>query len=163
MIFLLSDFRNLDTGHSLEKHIRNGRIVLTISDRIFERLGEMSMTQQEFSNKTGILPSTISEWKKNKANPSSDKIMAICKALRVSPEWLLSGVEAAGSRRDSDYYTIHKQSNMGRLITLYGKIKPVLQGRVIGYVEALSSVEDPSGGKACRTETLWEQQRDINT
>ena len=100
------------------------------------------MTQQEFSNKTGILPSTISEWKKNKTNPSSDKIMTICKALKVSPEWLLSGVDAAGSRRESDYYTIHKQSNMGRLITLYGKIKPVLQGRVIGYVEALSTVED---------------------
>lgn len=113
-----------------------------ISGRIFERLKELSMTQQEFSKRTGILPSTISEWQKNGTNPSSDKIMAICKALRVSTECLLSGVDAAGSRRDSEYYTIHKQSNMGRLITLYGKIKPKLQERVIGYAEALSTLRD---------------------
>ena len=67
--------------------------------------------------------------------------MSICRAIGVSPEWLLSGVE---SRRgnDRDYYTIAKSSNMGRLITLYLKIKPVFQGQVIGYMEALSDIEE---------------------
>ena len=37
---------------------------MTISNRIFERLKELDMSQQEFSKRTGILPSTISEWKK---------------------------------------------------------------------------------------------------
>ena len=112
----------------------------TISNRIFARLEELDMTQQEFSNRTGIIPSTISEWKKNGTNPSSDKIMSICRALPVSPEWLLSGVDS--TRRESDYYTISKNSNMGRLITLYLKIKPVFQGQVIGYMEALSDIEE---------------------
>ena len=117
----------------------------TISDRIFSRLEELDMTQQEFSDKTGIIPSTISGWKKNGTNPSSDKIMSICKALNVSPEWLLSGVE---SRRgnDRDYYTIAKSSNMGKLITLYLRIKPALQGRAMGYIEALSDVEETEYG-----------------
>ena len=53
---------------------------MTISERIFERLSQLSMTQKGFSEKTGILPSTISEWKKNKTNPSSEKIMPICEA-----------------------------------------------------------------------------------
>ena len=113
----------------------------TISNRIFSRLNEINMTQQEFSNRTGIIPSTISEWKKNGTNPSSDKIMTICKALSVSPEWLLSGVDSKRGNR-SDFYNIHKNSNMGRLITLYLKIKPALQGRVIGYVEALMDVDE---------------------
>ena len=65
---------------------------------ISERLKQLSMTQKEFAEKTGILQSTISEWKKNKTNPSSDKILAICKALDVSPHWLLSGVDPAASR-----------------------------------------------------------------
>ena len=114
---------------------------MTISNRIFQRLEELSMTQQEFSKKTGIIPSTISEWKKNDTNPSSDKIMAICKALRVSPEWLLSGVEATRGN-ENDYYTIHKNSNMGKLITLYLKVKPQFQGQVIGYAEALSTLDE---------------------
>ena len=65
---------------------------MTISDRIFERLQQLSISQKEFAGKAGIQQSTISEWKKNKTNPSSDKILAICKALDVTPEWLLSGV-----------------------------------------------------------------------
>ena len=112
----------------------------TISNRIFDRLQELDMTQMEFSNRTGINPSTISEWKKNGTNPSSDKIMSICKALSVSPEWLLSGIDPVGNRRESDYYTIAKSSNMGRLITLYLKIKPQLQGKAMGYLEALNDV-----------------------
>jgi transcriptional regulator with XRE-family HTH domain len=70
-----------------------GRKVMTISERIFERLRQLSMTKRKFAEKAGIQQSTISAWKKNKTNPSSDKILAICKALDVSPEWLLSGVD----------------------------------------------------------------------
>ena len=66
---------------------------MTISERIFERLRQLSMTQKEFAESSGIQQSTISEWKKKKTNPSSDKILAICKTLDVSPEWLLSGVD----------------------------------------------------------------------
>ena len=53
--------------------------IMTISERIFERLRQLSMTQKEFAEAAGIQQSTISEWKKNKTNPSSDKILAICK------------------------------------------------------------------------------------
>ena len=113
----------------------------TISNRIFDRLQELDMTQMELSNRTGINPSTISEWKKNETNPSSDKIMSICKALSVSPEWLLSGVDS-NRGNDRDFYTIQKKSNMGKLITLYLKIKPQLQGKAMGYLEALNDVEE---------------------
>ena len=78
---------------------------MTISERIFERLRQLPMTQKEFAKKAGIQQSTISEWKKNKTNPSSDKILAICKALDVSPEWLLSGVDTAFyCEENQEYY-----------------------------------------------------------
>ena len=47
---------------------------MTISDRIFERLQQLSISQKEFAGKAGIQQSTISEWKKNKTNPSSDDV-----------------------------------------------------------------------------------------
>ena len=51
------------------------------------------------------MPSTISEWKKKKTNPLSEKIMPICEALEVTPEWLLSGsgVNESGAE-ESEYY-----------------------------------------------------------
>ena len=121
---------------------------MTISERIFERLEQLSMSQKLFSEKTGILPSTISEWKKKKTNPSSEKIMPICNALNVTPEWLLSGTDAAGSREAGrDYYTVNKKTEMGRLIAYYNLLKPSFRERVIGYAEAYASLDQEEGGR----------------
>ncbi len=74
------------------------RQVMTISDRIFEKLRQIDMSQKTFSEKTGISQSTISEWKSKRTNPTSEKIMIICNVLGVTPEWLLSGIENTGDR-----------------------------------------------------------------
>ena len=116
---------------------------MTISERIFERLKQLSMTQKEFSEKTAILPSTISEWKKNKTNPSSDKILSICRALDVTPEWLLSGIDPAASRgKNQLYYVIDTKTETGLLIAEFNKLNKSSRDRVLGYVSALSAMGD---------------------
>ena len=113
---------------------------MTISERIFERLEYIFMSQKEFSVKTGIKQSTISEWKKNNTNPTSDKIMAICITLDVTPEWLLSGVEPAKGRLDrQEFYVIDKKSEVGELIDVYNNVDSGLRARLIGYALALNS------------------------
>lgn len=115
---------------------------MTISERIFERIRELDMTQKSFAEKTGILQSTISEWKKNKTNPSSEKIMTICEALDVAPEWLLSGIDGAGSRSGSqDCYTIKKDTEIGKLVAAYNSLDAVGRSRVQGYIEAIVSLK----------------------
>ena len=118
---------------------------MTISDRIFERLQQLSISQKEFARKAGIQQSTISEWKKNKTNPSSDKILAICKALDVTPEWLLSGVDPAASRgKNQDYYTVDIHSETGRLITEFNALDSGERDRILGYVEAFYTLKKRS-------------------
>ena len=65
---------------------------MTVGQRIFELLKQKGMTQKEFSERTGIATTTISDWRKKNTNPGSDKILLICAALEVTPEYLLSGV-----------------------------------------------------------------------
>jgi transcriptional regulator with XRE-family HTH domain len=48
---------------------------MLIRDRIFEKLAEMNMTQKEFSKRTGIPETTVSDWRKKRTNPTSEKIM----------------------------------------------------------------------------------------
>ena len=115
---------------------------MTISDRIFERIKQIDMTQKEFSEKTGIRQSTISEWKKNRTNPSSDKIMGICEAIKVSPEWLLSGVDPAKSRENNqEYYVVEVHSEAGFLISEFNQLNKSQRDRVLGYVEAFSAMK----------------------
>lgn len=116
---------------------------MTISERIFERLKQIDMTQKEFSELTGIRPSTVSEWKKNKTNPSSEKIMGICKTLNVSPEWLLSGVDsAAGRARNQEYYVVDIATDTGILVTRFNRLEKEQRERVMGYIEALASIKN---------------------
>ena len=116
---------------------------MTISERIFERLDQLSMTQKDFARKAGIQQSTISEWKKNKTNPSSDKILTICKALDVSAEWLLSGVDPAASRgKNQIYVTVDLTSDSGLLITEFNKLDRFSRERLLGYAIALSAMNE---------------------
>ena len=76
----------------------------TISDRIFELLKERGMSQKSFSQKTGIAESTISDWKKKKTNPVSDKILIISETLGVTPYELF--------RSGAYWFTKQKECNV---------------------------------------------------
>lgn len=109
----------------------------TVSDRLFELLKERKMTQKEFAQRTGIAESSISDWKKKRTNPVSDKILIICEVLGVSPYELLSGAEHTGSREHETYVIISKGTDIGTLVESYQKLDPYLQKRLLGYLEAL--------------------------
>ena len=119
---------------------------MTISDRVFEKLAKNGMTQKRFSEETGIKQSTISEWKKNHTNPTSDKIMSICNVLDVSPEWLLSGVERAGNKRKKgDFYIIDKGTDLWLLVEQYESLDKEFRDRIMGYVEAFAALKGDKG------------------
>ena len=114
---------------------------MTIRDRIFAKIEEKGMTQKEFSERTGISQSTISDWKKKRTNPTTEKVMVICKALDVSLEWLLSGVEPEGHRGNQrKWYAIDAETESGRLITSFNAMDKDMQSRLIGYAEALMAL-----------------------
>jgi len=112
---------------------------MTISNRIFERLRQIHMSQKQFSIETGISQSTISEWKSKKTNPTSEKIMQICAVLDVTPEWLLSGAENTGNRgNELPQYVVNRDSELGEIIYTYNRLEEQQRQRLLGYVMALS-------------------------
>ncbi len=111
---------------------------MTISERIFELLAMKGMSQKKFSEATGIPQSTISDWRKKKTNPASDKIMIIAHTLEVTPTYLLSGVEPDGTRgRSLDYLVIDKTSRDGVLLEHYHNLNLGEQERLMGYAQAM--------------------------
>ena len=115
---------------------------MTVRDRIFDKLDNMGMTQKEFSEKTGIPQTTISDWRKKRTNPAAEKIMVICKVLNVTPEWLLSGVEQEQTRSNpAEWYAIDANTESGRIITAFNSMDNSLQQRLLGYAEALAAKE----------------------
>lgn len=111
---------------------------MTISERIIKLIQEKGMTQKEFSEKTGIAPSSISDWKRKKTNPVSEKILIICEVLGVTPYELLSGTEGQGKRSmPMDMMVIDKQSELGSFLIEFQKMDENKQARLLGYFNAL--------------------------
>ena len=109
---------------------------MVISDRVFELLTVKGMSQKEFSERTGIPQSTISDWKRKNVNPASDKIMIICEVLEISPSALLAGIgdEAYST---PEHIMIDKYGDEFRLITGYRELNEKKKERLLGYMEAL--------------------------
>ena len=62
---------------------------MKVSKRIFEIMELKNITQKELAENAKIGQSTISDWHTKGTDPSANKIMAICRALDVTPEDLL--------------------------------------------------------------------------
>ena len=111
---------------------------MTISQKVFELLKERGMSQKDFSIATGIPQSTISDWRKKNTNPASDKILAICDVLDVTPYELLSNVKEEGSRANKvSYRIVVEGTEEDMLIDAYEKLGAKARGRLMGYMEAL--------------------------
>ena len=111
---------------------------MKISDRIFELIKDRGMTQKDFSDKTGIPQSTISDWKSKGLNPASDKIMIISQVLQVSVYDLLASADKK-EKYSVDYICIDYDSKEKVLIEIYRALPESKRERLMGYAEALKS------------------------
>lgn len=110
---------------------------MVISERIFYILEEKGITQKEFSEKTGISQSTISDWKRKKTNPSADKILKICETLNVTPYELLS--ERSNMVVDKVEYLIALNDQEAVLLEEFRSLDNRKKDRLMGYLDALKS------------------------
>ena len=111
---------------------------MTVGQRIFELLKQKGMTQKEFSEKTGIATTTISDWRKKNTNWGSYKILLICAALEVTPEYLLSGVSEDSDRgRCRDYVVIPSNTEERNLLETFGKMDFEDRKRLLLYAKRI--------------------------
>lgn len=116
---------------------------MLISERIFQYMKEKKISQIEFSQKTGISQSTISDWKRKGTNPSADKIMIICEVLDVSPYALLQGTDHQNRKeyRTTDSLVIERNSEEFQLFEIYQNLDPASRHRLEGYAHALKDLQ----------------------
>lgn len=94
------------------------------------------MSQREFSEKTGISQSTISDWKRKKTNPSADKILKICEVLQVTPYELLSedNMDTEGNFKE---HNMAENEEEDELLEVFRKLESRKKGRLMGYLDSL--------------------------
>ena len=109
---------------------------MTISEKIFALLEQKELSQKEFSEKTEISQSTISDWKRKRTNPSSDKILKICEVLQVSPYELLAEDDSVTSEITADHNIVLNKNEI-ILLENYRNFSSRQKERLLGYLETL--------------------------
>ncbi|MBR5356175.1 MAG: helix-turn-helix transcriptional regulator [Lachnospiraceae bacterium] len=108
---------------------------MTISERIFKIMDERGMSQIEFSRKTGIAQSTISDWKRKKTNPAADKILTICQVLNVSANVVLQ--DTAKMTKAPGYRVVSEGTTDYDLLIEVDSLNSSQKERLKGYISAL--------------------------
>lgn len=113
---------------------------MLISERIYKYMEERKISQLEFSKRTGISQSTVSDWRRKGTNPSADKLMIICEVLEVTPYDLLLGTENRKMKeyapyKDVDYVIVNKDSKEYELIETYRKMDSDKKDRFEAYIK----------------------------
>lgn len=106
-----------------------------ISEKIFELILRNSITQKEFSEKTGISQSTISDWKRKGTNPSADKILKICEVLKVTPYELLGENETERNARNPEMSAGNETEKI--ILEGFRNLSDRKKERILGYLAAL--------------------------
>ena len=119
---------------------------MIISERIFQILKDKNMSQNSFAKQVGLASSTISDWKRKKTNPSADKIMDICRVLRVTPEQLLTGkgidedfVECKSKKVKME---VEISKDDIRILKDIHTMKNEQRKRLMKYIEVLKQLEE---------------------
>ncbi len=112
---------------------------MTITERIFFLLKQRGISQNAFGKAAGIAPSTISDWKSKCHNPSSDKIMGICRVLGVTPEQLLTGEGIDDVHDDIQEVRVDYQAK--KLVVEYSRLSDESQKRLLAYAKKLKELE----------------------
>ncbi len=112
-------------------------IRMIISERIFKLMDEKGVSQLQLAEKTGIAQSTISDWKRKKTNPSSDKIMAICDVLDVSPFELLQDTIPSKGAGEVDFLIASEGTAEYAVLKKMEKLNKKTKEELTNYVKGL--------------------------
>lgn len=113
---------------------------MQIGSKIFEILKKRGITQKEFSMKTGIAESTISDWKRKGFNPSAAKLQVICNVLGVSLDELLDDDADSSNSKENIDYSFSLSNDEKNLIELFRNADAGQQKRIYSYALELMKI-----------------------
>ncbi len=99
---------------------------MTVGQRIIQILKDRGIQQIELARYLGASQSTVNGWNLKNRNPTSEYIMPICEFLKITPTYLLTGVED----EKTDYVTSNDER---KLLKCYRQLPPELKLKLLGY------------------------------
>ena len=85
---------------------RAGFQVMGFGSRLRKKREELGFSQEELANKTSVSRNTIMKFEKGSL-PQGENLVALCRALQVSADWLLFGLGEGFGADESGLFADH--------------------------------------------------------
>jgi len=120
-----------------------------------------NLTREEFAKRIGIHPQTLYSYEKGKKIPKLKTIEQICNRLKISKDWLISGIKAPSQSEETPDYNETKailSVSCARCSKLEAKLEKIEEQREKLYEETVRLLKENA---ILREEiaTLKERQR----
>ena len=120
-----------------------------IGARIKQRRLELDLPMQYVADQMGVNKSTVQRYESGTIDNTKKMVLeGLSRVLDVTPEWLLSGIEAQGDRSNPQkWHVVDSKTEAGMLLTAYNSMDAARQARLLGYAEALSRLKEQKGNE----------------
>lgn len=118
---------------------------IPFKNRLIEAMDLREMKSVDLCNKTGIRDSTISQYRSGYAEPKTDKLNIIAKALDVNPVWLMGldvpmEIEAPKTKENASALAdIMKDARLLEVVKKIMKMSAEKKEALYQYIDFLSS------------------------
>ena len=120
---------------------------MTISERLFDMLGNERGAQEALADYLGIAPNTVSNWKRRNTDPPSKYIVPICDYLKCSERELLAGEKKVATAKVSLPYSPEALKIAGMWEQLEELDRDIIKGEVSKAYKELQQTDVPDAGR----------------
>ena len=110
----------------------------TTGGRLFRAREATGLTAEELAWRLGVKLSTISNWERDRSQPSAQRLSMVCGILNVSLSWVLHGVGAGPDEGEDEVLTESVTTQLERLKLLHRRTGTLIQ-RIEGDLDRLRS------------------------
>lgn len=112
-----------------------------VIQRVLSLLDEKGFKMADLCRYIGINTSTMANWKTRNTDPPTKYIIPICEFLKVSPEYLLTGVESHKklSKEDAEWLSL--------IHSLPTDVRLEMKGEMKGYLKYMEKSVAADGSK----------------
>ena len=110
----------------------------TIGGRLFRARDSAGLTAEELAWRLGVRNSTVSNWERDRSQPSAQRLSMVCGILNVSLSWVLHGVGVGPDEGEDDALTESVTTQLERLKLLHRRTGTLIQ-RIEGDIDRLRS------------------------
>lgn len=109
----------------------------TIGQRIKQLRTKLGLKQEEIAKKIGVTGVAFGNWERDVNTPKGEHLTAVCKILKTTPDYIISGKELTIREARAEYNVKKSDSDFTEFREVFESIPPEMKPAALRMLRAL--------------------------